>query len=55
MKIELKEIPVREVVAGYVDSAEGGVRGYGDRKVGYNVRMEWQTTKKSGSRRGGGK
>ena len=29
MKIELHEIPVRDVVAGYVDSAENGVVGYG--------------------------
>lgn len=29
MRIELHEIPVREVVAGYVDSAENGVVGYG--------------------------
>ena len=29
MKIELHEIPVRDVVDGYVDSAEGGVVGYG--------------------------
>lgn len=31
MKIELHEIPVREVAEGYVDSAENGVRGYGGR------------------------
>ena len=29
MKIKLHEIPVRDVVAGYVDSAENGVVGYG--------------------------
>ena len=29
MKIELHEIPVRDVAAGYVDSAENGVVGYG--------------------------
>ena len=29
MKIELHEIPVRDVVAGYVDSAENGIVGYG--------------------------
>ena len=29
MKIELHEIPVRDVVNGYVDSAENGVVGYG--------------------------
>jgi hypothetical protein len=28
MKIKLHEIPVREVVAGYIDSAENGVTGY---------------------------
>ena len=28
MKIELKEIKIRELVAGYVDDGEGGVRGY---------------------------
>ena len=31
MKIKLHEIPVREVVDGYLDSAEGGVVGYGGR------------------------
>ena len=31
MKIKLQEIPVREVVAGYVDSEENGVRGYNGR------------------------
>lgn len=31
MKIELHEIPVRDVVAGYRDSAENGVVGYGGR------------------------
>lgn len=31
MKIELHEIPVREVAEGYLDSAEGGVVGYGGR------------------------
>ena len=31
MKIELHEIPVRDVVAGYKDSAENGVVGYGGR------------------------
>jgi hypothetical protein len=29
MKIELKEITVRELTAGYVDNAENGVVGYG--------------------------
>ena len=28
MKIELKEIRIRELVADYVDDGEGGVRGY---------------------------
>ena len=31
MKIELHEIPVREVVEGYKDSAEDGVIGYNGR------------------------
>lgn len=31
MKIELHEIPVRDVVNGYIDSAENGVVGYGGR------------------------
>ena len=39
MKIELHEVPVREVVEGYVDSAENGVRGYGGR---LNVRPAFQ-------------
>ena len=34
MKIELHEIPVREVAEGYVDSAENGVRGYEGRQDG---------------------
>ena len=29
MKIELNEITVRELVGGYQDDGEGGVRGYG--------------------------
>jgi hypothetical protein len=29
MKIELKEITVRELAAGYVDNAENGVIGFG--------------------------
>ena len=29
MKIELKKITVRDLVAGYSDDGEGGVRGYG--------------------------
>lgn len=39
MKIELHEIPVRDVVDGYVDSAEGGVVGYGGR---LNIRPAFQ-------------
>ena len=39
MKIELHEIPVREVVEGYVDSAELGVRGYAGR---LNIRPAFQ-------------
>ena len=31
MKIALHEIPIKEVVAGYIDSAENGVVGYGGR------------------------
>ena len=31
MKIELHRIPIRELVEGYVDDAESGVRGYGGR------------------------
>ena len=31
MKIKLKEIPVRELVAGYKDNGEGGVVGFGGR------------------------
>ena len=39
MKIELHEIPVREVVNGYVDSAENGVVGYDGR---LNIRPAFQ-------------
>ena len=39
MKIKLHEIPVREVVAGYKDSAENGVVGYGGR---LNIRPAFQ-------------
>ena len=39
MKIELHEIPVRDVVAGYIDSAENGVVGYGGR---LNIRPAFQ-------------
>ena len=39
MKIELHEIPVRDVVNGYVDSAENGVVGY-DGKL--NIRPAFQ-------------
>ena len=31
MKIDLKRITVRDLVAGYSDDGEGGVRGYGGR------------------------
>jgi hypothetical protein len=39
MKIKLHEIPVREVVAGYIDSAENGVTGYHGR---LNIRPAFQ-------------
>lgn len=39
MKIELHEIPVRDVVDGYKDSAENGVTGYGGR---LNIRPAFQ-------------
>ena len=39
MKIELHEIPVREVAEGYVDSAENGVRGFGGK---LNIRPAFQ-------------
>ncbi len=39
MKIELHEIPIRDVVEGYVDSAENGVVGYGGR---LNIRPAFQ-------------
>lgn len=39
MKIKLHEIPVREVVAGYIDSAENGVVGYNGR---LNIRPAFQ-------------
>ena len=39
MKIELKKITIREVVEGYVDSAENGVLGYGGR---LNIRPKYQ-------------
>lgn len=39
MKIELKKITIREVVEGYVDSAENGVLGYGSR---LNIRPKYQ-------------
>ena len=31
MKIELKEIKVRELADGYIDNAEEGVRGFGNK------------------------
>lgn len=39
MKIKLHEIPIREVVAGYKDSAENGVVGYGGK---LNIRPSFQ-------------
>lgn len=39
MKIQLHEIPVREIVNGYVDSAENGIVGYGGR---LNIRPAYQ-------------
>ncbi len=39
MKIEMHEIPVREVADGYVDSAEMGVKEYGGR---LNIRPAYQ-------------
>lgn len=39
MKIELHEIPIGEVIAGYVDNAEEGVFGYGGR---LNIRPAYQ-------------
>lgn len=39
MKIELHEVPIREVVAGYVDNAEEGCRGYGGK---LNIRPAYQ-------------
>jgi hypothetical protein len=39
MNIKLHEIPVREVVEGYIDSAENGVTGYNGR---LNIRPSFQ-------------
>ena len=39
MKIELHEIPIRDVVEGYVDNDEEGVFGYGGR---LNIRPQYQ-------------
>lgn len=39
MKIELHEIPIRDVVHGYIDSAENGVVGYGGK---LNIRPAFQ-------------
>jgi hypothetical protein len=39
MKITLKEIAIREVVAGYIDNAEEGVTGYGGK---LNIRPVYQ-------------
>ena len=39
MKIELTQIPIREVVQGYVDNAENGVYAYGGK---LNIRPAYQ-------------
>lgn len=39
MKIEMKEIPIREIVEGYEDNNEGGVVGYGGK---LNIRPPYQ-------------
>lgn len=39
MKIDLKEITIRELVEGYEDNSEGGVKGYGGR---LNIRPPYQ-------------
>jgi hypothetical protein len=39
MKIELREIPIREVVAGYINNQEDGVVGYGGK---LNIRPKYQ-------------
>lgn len=39
MKIELREVPIRDVVAGYVNNDEDGVVGYGGR---LNIRPKYQ-------------
>ena len=39
MKIELHEIPIRDIVEGYVDNDEEGVFGYG---VRLNIRPQYQ-------------
>ena len=39
MKIELHEIPIREIVSGYIDSEENGVVGYGGK---LNIRPAFQ-------------
>ena len=39
MKIELHEIPIRDIVEGYVDNDEEGVFGYGGR---LNIRPQYQ-------------
>ena len=39
MKIELNEIPVRDVVEGYFDDSENGCRGYGGK---LNIRPAFQ-------------
>lgn len=39
MKIELKEVSIRDLVEGYVDSADAGVVGYGGK---LNIRPAYQ-------------
>ena len=39
MKINLHEITIREIVAGYTDNAEEGVTGFGGR---LNIRPKYQ-------------
>ena len=41
MRIELHQIPIREVVAGYRDSAEDGVVAYGGN---LDIRPKYQTS-----------
>lgn len=39
MKIELREVTIREVCSGYINNQEGGVVGYGGR---LNIRPKYQ-------------